>query len=196
MDHFDFAWIALAIAAARGFVVMDGLAFMALNKKRTIQWTRSMKITFAEPFLLLAASAYLGFYGPLAPMAEGAVIPLLALGVACSVFGLIVFIWSFVAYRNVGTGHYVDDDHEVVATGPYALIRHPMYCAAIFIWLGLALAYADWALLNLTFAYVIPTYYFYAREEETMMGDALGARYTDYAARTPMLFPKPLAIWE
>lgn len=195
MDILSLPFLVLLIALLRGVVVMDGLAFMFIRKTRDIHWGRSMKIAFAEPFLLLLVCAFLWFYGPIAPMTMGS-LSLALLGAACSLFGFTLFIWSFVAYRTVGTGHYVDDDHTVVRSGPYALMRHPMYCAAIFIWLGLALGHADWALLTLTYAYVIPAYYFYARDEEAMMADSLGAEYVDYRKQVPMLFPKPLSIWE
>jgi protein-S-isoprenylcysteine O-methyltransferase Ste14 len=138
---------------------------------------------------------YLSFYGPFAPM--GVADTFLAMvGVTFSACGLGLFGWSFVAYRTVGTGHYIDEDHQVVQSGPHALVRHPMYCAAAFIWLGLALAISDWALLTLTFAYVIPTYYFYAKEEEAMMVEGVGSKYAEYARKVPMLFPRPLNIWE
>lgn len=188
------AQFALLVALLRALVVMDGLAFMFLRGRRDIRWHRSMKITFPEPFLLLFATIYLGSFGPFAPMGAHA-LPVLV-GASSSACGLYLFCWSFVAYRTVGTGHYVDEDHQVVQTGPYALVRHPMYCAAVFVWLGLALAVRDWALLTLTFAYVIPAYYFYAKEEEAMMVEELGSRYAEYATRVPMLFPRPLNIWE
>jgi protein-S-isoprenylcysteine O-methyltransferase Ste14 len=188
-------WLALLIAAIRGLVVMDGLAVMFLRSKRDIHWNRSMKITFLEPFLLLFVTVYLWLYGPFAPIGAARVF-LVLLGAALCVCGLCMFGWAFVAYRRVGTGHYVDDDHQIIQSGPYALVRHPMYCAAVFVWLGLANSVGDWALLTLTFAYVIPTYYFYAKEEEDMMVEALGRQYVDYAARVPMLFPRPLNVWE
>lgn len=185
----------LFVAVARGLVVMDGLLFMFLRSGRDIKWGRSMKISFAEPFLLLLVSGYLWMYGALAPMATE-YWPLIVFGTLLSFAGLILLGWSFVSYRTVGTGHYVDEDQEVVKTGAYGLVRHPMYCAATFIWLGLALANCDWAILTICFAYVIPTYYFYAREEEAMMTEAFGRAYSEYATRVPMLFPRPLTIWE
>ena len=54
----------------------------------------------------------------------------------------------------------------------------------------------DWALLTLVFAYVVPAYFFYARDEEQMMASEFGRAYTDYAGRVLMLFPRPLSIWE
>ncbi len=186
---------ALFIGALRVLVVFDGLLFMVLRSGRQIQWDRSMKIAFPEPFLLGAAVTYVWLFGPIAPMAEAYSL-LVGLGALLSLLGIVIFAWSFVAYREVGTGHYVEDGHQVVSTGPYALVRHPMYCAAVFIWLGLSLATADWALLTFTFAYVVPAYYFYAKEEEQMMSRELGANYESYVARVPMLFPRPLNIWE
>lgn len=185
----------LLVAAFRALVVMDGLAFMFLRSGREIQWHRSMRITFPEPFLLLGAAILLALHGPIASI--GVAEPFLALvGATFSSCGLGLFVWSFVAYRTVGTGHYIDEEHQVVQSGPYALVRHPMYCAATFIWLGLALGAGDWALTTLTFAYVIPTYYFYAKEEEAMMVEGIGPQYAEYARKVPMLFPRPLNVWE
>ena len=196
MDITDnMALITLLIAAIRALVVFDGLLFMVLKSGREIHWDRSLKIAFAEPFLLAVVVGHIGLLGPIAPM-TASFVAVAASGALFSCSGLVLFAWSFVAYRHVGTGHYVDKDHEVVQWGPYSLVRHPMYCAAIFIWLGLALANADWAVLTVTFAYVVPAYYFYARDEERMMARALGPAYSDYAARVPMLFPRPLNIWE
>lgn len=189
------AGVSLVVGAIRALIVFDGLLYMVLRSGRRIEWDRSMKIAFPEPFCLGAAVAYVWFFGPLAPMAE-AYLVVVGLGTLLSVTGVALFAWSFVAYRDVGTGHYVEEDHDVVRTGPYALVRHPMYCGAVLIWLGLALAVGDWALLTFTFAYVVPAYYFYAREEEQMMSRELGTAYTDYVADVPMLFPRPLNIWE
>lgn len=187
--------IVILIAAVRVIVVFNGLLFMLLRSKRTIQWDRAMKIAFAEPFLLAGATAHAWYFGPLAPMAVSPV-AIILVGVFFGCAGLTLFAWSFFAYPKVGTGHYLDEDHELVRSGPYALVRHPMYCAAVFIWLGLALATADWALLTLTFFYVIPAYYFYALEEERMMSREPGLSYARYASSVPMLFPRPLNIWE
>jgi protein-S-isoprenylcysteine O-methyltransferase Ste14 len=193
IDHLRL--LALLVATIRALVIMDGLLFMFLRGTRDIRWNRAMRITFPEPFLLLCVTGYLWFGGSFAAM-DAPYAFLLVAGSALSCYGLWLFAWSFVAYRDVGTGHYVDAGHQVVRSGPYAVVRHPMYCAATLIWLGLALAATDWALLTLTFAYVVPTYYFYAKEEEAMLGNALGSAYTNYAAKVPMLFPRPLNVWE
>lgn len=187
--------IAFGIAVLRALLVLNGLVVMLVSKKRQVQWGRSMKIALPEPLLLLTISVSLFQFGPFAPM-TGYISPVAALGSVCSIFGSVLFSWSLLANRGVGTGHYVEEGQVVVAHGPYAIVRHPLYSAAIFVWFGLALSYQDWAVLVTVFAYIIPAYYFYARDEEAMMARAFGNSYTDYSRRVPMLFPKPLAIWE
>jgi protein-S-isoprenylcysteine O-methyltransferase Ste14 len=38
----------------------------------------------------------------------------------------------------------IADDHRVVSTGPYALVRHPMYGGALFLVIGMPLALDSW----------------------------------------------------
>jgi len=198
------AWTTLVISGARGAVVLAGLAVMLTSRKRDIEWGRSMRIAFPEPFLLLFATAWLAALGPIAPLASlgqpGVVVGIgsvmRVVGVLMSLFGAWLFVSSLWINRGVGTGHYVEDNQVIVDTGPYGIMRHPLYGAAIFIWLGMSLAHFDWALLTFVYAYVLPAYYFYAKDEEVMMVRSFGDRYAKYARTVPMLFPRSLAIWE
>ncbi len=45
------------------------------------------------------------------------------------------------------------------------------------------------------FAYVIPAYFFNAREEEEMMIGKFGESYPEYRDRVQLLFQGPLAVW-
>jgi protein-S-isoprenylcysteine O-methyltransferase Ste14 len=38
----------------------------------------------------------------------------------------------------------IADDHRVVSTGPYAIVRHPMYAGALFLVIGMPLALDSW----------------------------------------------------
>jgi protein-S-isoprenylcysteine O-methyltransferase Ste14 len=38
----------------------------------------------------------------------------------------------------------VEDDHRVISTGPYALIRHPMYAGVLVMLIGVPLALSSW----------------------------------------------------
>jgi protein-S-isoprenylcysteine O-methyltransferase Ste14 len=80
-------------------------------------------------------------------------------------------------------------DHHVIDTGPYAIVRHPIYTGitlaamataamrgTALAWLGVALMTAGW--------------YIKARMEEVFLREQLGAdAYGRYATRVPMLVP-------
>jgi protein-S-isoprenylcysteine O-methyltransferase Ste14 len=89
-------------------------------------------------------------------------------------------LWSAGVVRREG--------HRVIDTGPYRLVRHPIYtgiCLAAF-----ATAVIEGTAIALVGAAVL-TYGFYhkARLEEQFLGQELGASYVEYARRTPMLIP-------
>ncbi len=82
----------------------------------------------------------------------------------------------------------VKEGHRVVDTGPYRLVRHPIYTAIIAAGFIMAVELATPAALFgaalLTFGWWMK-----AREEERLLGQALGPAYDAYRRRTPMLVP-------
>ena len=38
----------------------------------------------------------------------------------------------------------VEEGHQVIDTGPYAYVRHPMYAGAIWLFVGMPLALGSW----------------------------------------------------
>jgi protein-S-isoprenylcysteine O-methyltransferase Ste14 len=75
-------------------------------------------------------------------------------------------------------------------SGPYALVRHPLYLAAFFVWLAVALAFASLAALAITALHVIPGYLIYIRSEEEMLVTHLGEPYRRYQEEVGMLLPR------
>jgi protein-S-isoprenylcysteine O-methyltransferase Ste14 len=80
------------------------------------------------------------------------------------------------------------EGHRVVDTGPYRLVRHPIYTgiiAASFIMaVELATPAAFFGAAVMTFGWWMK-----ARVEEGFLGRELGLAYDDYRRRTPMLVP-------
>ena len=80
------------------------------------------------------------------------------------------------------------EDHRIIDTGPYALVRHPIYTGILLSgWAtaavhGNALGFLGAGLLTLGF-------YFKARREEQLLIAELGAPYESYRQRVPMLVP-------
>jgi protein-S-isoprenylcysteine O-methyltransferase Ste14 len=80
-------------------------------------------------------------------------------------------------------------DHHVVDTGPYALVRHPIYTGLLLAVIGTALAQGTVA-GALGAALIIVGTYVKARLEENFLREQLGLRaYDAYKARVPMLVP-------
>jgi protein-S-isoprenylcysteine O-methyltransferase Ste14 len=90
-------------------------------------------------------------------------------------------LWSGTIARKEG--------HRIIDTGPYGLVRHPIYTGIIFAAFAFAAQFG--ALANLIGAGLLAFgFWMRARLEEQFLGAALGeAAYADYRRRTPMLIP-------
>lgn len=80
-------------------------------------------------------------------------------------------------------------DHRIVDTGPYAIVRHPIYTGILFSLLATALQRG--ALEPLIGVVVMfAGFWMKARLEESFLREELGAEaYDSYRARVPMLIP-------
>jgi len=103
-------------------------------------------------------------------------------------------VWLFAwASRTMGRNWSVvartRSDHELVTTGPFAYLRHPIYTALALLLIALAIAYGNAARLVLALPiYVLGTWLRIA-EEERLLHDAFGAAYVAYAARVKRFVP-------
>jgi len=83
------------------------------------------------------------------------------------------------------------EKHELVQSGPFAQVRHPIYSALLGLLLatGMALSTAPFTAIA-ALAYLAGTYW-RATREETLLRAHFGAAYDDYARRVPRLLPRP-----
>jgi len=101
-----------------------------------------------------------------------------------------VLLLAFAIFRmgsNLNAIPYPKDEGRLIETGPYRLVRHPMYCGGILICLG-------WALLvhgRLTLGYDIIILVFFdikSRREEEWLKDKFPG-YSEYQKRVRKLIP-------
>ena len=89
--------------------------------------------------------------------------------------------------RNWGMPMSMRQDHELVTSGPYAYVRHPIYTGLMLAMIGSALA------VRLLWLVLLPLYFVYflisARAEEKMMVAQFPDAYPAYRRRTKMLIP-------
>jgi protein-S-isoprenylcysteine O-methyltransferase Ste14 len=90
--------------------------------------------------------------------------------------------------RNWGMPMSRKEQPELVTSGPYAVIRHPIYTGLILAMLGSAIGVnIFWAVLLVP----VGAYFIYsARREESMMLQLFPEQYAAYTARTGMLAPR------
>ena len=111
------------------------------------------------------------------------------LGVGITVGGLAFAVW---ARRHIGRNWSaivtLKQDHELVTSGPYALVRHPIYTGLLSGFLGSAIALGQRrGLLALAIVYVALLRKY--KLEERWMRERFGVAYDAYRARVKALVP-------
>jgi protein-S-isoprenylcysteine O-methyltransferase Ste14 len=89
--------------------------------------------------------------------------------------------WSFAPIAGEATG--------LVTTGPYRLVRHPIYLGLSMLTLGQALAFASWPAVVVLLAGILPTFVWRALAEEKLLTATFGDRYALYQTQTKMIIP-------
>jgi protein-S-isoprenylcysteine O-methyltransferase Ste14 len=78
--------------------------------------------------------------------------------------------------------------HELIVSGPYALVRHPIYTGILLALTGTALAVDRWrALIALPLVFV--SLVVKLKIEERLMAKAFGKAYARYRVKVPALIP-------
>jgi protein-S-isoprenylcysteine O-methyltransferase Ste14 len=110
-------------------------------------------------------------------------------GAAVTAAGLLFSVW---ARRHLGTNWSqavtVKTDHELITSGPYALVRHPIYTGILLAMLGSAVTLGEWrGLLAVALAFV--ALWLKAKLEEKWMREHFGSSYENYSRRVAALVP-------
>lgn len=79
-------------------------------------------------------------------------------------------------------------DHRIVDTGPYALVRHPIYTGLLLSGFATAIARGRWEALIGALLFALGCW-IKARQEERFLSEELGPEYAAYRERVPMLVP-------
>jgi protein-S-isoprenylcysteine O-methyltransferase Ste14 len=111
-------------------------------------------------------------------------------GLTLFLVGGALTVW---AYRTLGRFFSVSvlaqNDHKVVDTGPYRLLRHPGYAGILLSLLGIGVALQSWvSVLVLLLAATAALAYRVQIEEKFLIAE-LGDEYVQYMARTKRLVP-------
>ena len=111
------------------------------------------------------------------------------IGVAVTVAGLLFAIWARQHLAsNWSSAVTIKQDHELITTGPYALVRHPIYTGILAGFLGTAIALSQVrGFIGLVIMFV--AFWAKFRKEEEWMRSQFGETYATYARQTAALVP-------
>jgi protein-S-isoprenylcysteine O-methyltransferase Ste14 len=81
-------------------------------------------------------------------------------------------------------------DHQLIRTGPYARVRHPIYLGMLLFLLGLAVGLGHWLQLVVAVPLFLIGTAIRTRLEDQLLDAQFGQDFRDYAKSTPSLIPR------
>jgi protein-S-isoprenylcysteine O-methyltransferase Ste14 len=182
LPYIDAVWVAVgvvwAVAAIR-------------TKRATLAQTRASRLIH----IALGAVAFVLLFNPqlaIGPLAWRFV-PLSPevsyTGLALTLAGAAFAIWARATLgRNWSGIVTIKEDHQIIRTGPYALVRHPIYSGFLLAMLGTALAIGQIrGLVGLVIAF--GAWWFKSRIEEKFMEQQFGGQYVAYRQQVKAFIP-------
>jgi len=116
--------------------------------------------------------------------------PLRWIGLVLIVAGVMFSIWAIATLgRHYDLELEIHSDHELVRTGPYRFVRHPVYTGLGLHFAGACLATGNLLLIAGTLLVTYPALYLRAVTEERLLRERFGAAYAEYAREVGMLLP-------
>jgi hypothetical protein len=102
-------------------------------------------------------------------------------GCGLIVLGLAIRSWSAGILRKT---------RELTTSGPYSVIRNPLYAGTFFIMSGFCLLVDDPENIFIVLGPLAGLYYLQIRHEERVLAEKYGARWADYVRTVPRLIPR------
>ncbi|HEX3744055.1 MAG TPA: isoprenylcysteine carboxylmethyltransferase family protein [Bryobacteraceae bacterium] len=159
----------------------------ALRAKRNVGWKRGSQLfrilVFVTVITLLKGVPGLRHLMTILPGPAAR-----AAGLFICALGLAFAVWARrYLGRNWGMPMSVKEDPELVTSGPYRYVRHPIYAGLLLALLGSALV--SGALWLMIFAILGGYFVLAARAEERLMLRQFPEQYAAYRARTKVMIP-------
>jgi len=173
--------------------------FISARTVKTTQETRGWLGGNWYPILLLIGFLFIGNFRFLARFG----FPVNSLGIllipptmivnvlsaALTVTGLMVAI---IARRtlanNWSAAVALKNDHELITTGPYYHVRHPIYTGILLMVLGTVLPYGTFGAC-IGFFIIVLSIWLKLRQEEILLAEHFSEEYSSYKKRTRILIP-------
>jgi protein-S-isoprenylcysteine O-methyltransferase Ste14 len=188
MAHYH--WLHLASVAWIVFIAYWIVSAQKLKsiKQREPRGERLIQLVFmvAAYFLMFNDQ----FSGGLATRFVSASPTIGEIGVALTVAGIAFAIWArWHLGENWSATVTLKQDHELISSGPYRYIRHPIYTGMLLAFVGTALALGEYRAL-ISVCIVLFAFYIKAKKEELFLTQEFGEKFREHSRRTGMFLPK------
>ena len=111
-------------------------------------------------------------------------------GVALMIAGMAIAVWARVHLGSNWSGVVtLKEGHELIRTGPYRNIRHPIYTGILIAFLGNAIVNGQVRGL-LAVAIIWASFWIKARREEEFLAQEFGPKFDEHTRLTGMFLPK------
>jgi protein-S-isoprenylcysteine O-methyltransferase Ste14 len=112
------------------------------------------------------------------------------IGLILTALGVAFAIWArYTLGQNWSSKVTIKVEHELIRSGPYAWVRHPIYTGILLAIVGTALAIAEWrAVISVALVWI--SFYTKARVEEKMLAQEFGAAFEEHRQRTGFFLPR------
>ena len=187
LDYWQ-AWVFLVLFFG---VTIPITLYLRKNDPALMQRRMSGSGPFSEPGILLKVILSLMSLGFIALLVIPALdhrmhwsyvpLPVVVLGDLVFVIGWFIVFLVFRENSFAMPNIKVEEGQKVISTGPYAVVRHPMYAGSLLYCLGMPFALGSyWGLL--AFAIMIPFGVWRLHDEENLLSVSLPG-YKEYRAR-------------
>lgn len=106
---------------------------------------------------------------------------------------ILAAILSWTAKHALGKQWRIDagisTDHELVTSGPYRVVRHPIYTSMLCIFLGTGILVAPWWLLLISIALFLAGTEIRVHVEDGLLSSHFGGRFHAYRQSVPAYIP-------
>jgi len=115
------------------------------------------------------------------------------IGLILLVIGICFRVWSInVLGKNFTATVKITEEHELIKSGPYKIIRHPSYLGAFIAIIGCPVFLNNTYTIFISCMAMVIAYYFRITVEEKTLSNHFGKYYEDYKKNTYRLVP---LIW-
>jgi protein-S-isoprenylcysteine O-methyltransferase Ste14 len=179
----EFAWIVFVV-----YWIISAIKTRATREKESFTSRFAVLLLEGVGYLLIfSGSTGIGFLGTrfISRTMAGAI-----LGVVLIWAGVGLAIWARYHLAEYWSARItIKEDHQLIRTGPYSHLRHPIYSGLILATIGSALVIDEWRCV-LGVCLVLTGYCFKASKEETMLTQQFGDAFREHQKHAGFLIPR------